>query len=385
MQNNKPAIVVIAYNRAKSLQRLLNTLSKAYYTDSEIQLIISIDKASDNQKVLEIAQDFKWNFGDKKVDYQTKNLGLRKHVIKCASLVNEYGSVILLEDDLFISPQFYNYSCQALNFSENKKSIGGVSLYNHQFNVAAKRNFSPIEDGYDNWYFQFASSWGQAWTKEQWNTFMNWYDKNQNLTLNPNIPKNVTNWSEKSWLKYFIHYLVEKDKFFIYPKVSLSTNFNDAGTHINKESSMYQVSLDYSKEKKYNFSEIENSLSTYDAFFENNTIHKKLNIKKEHLCVDLYGTKDIEKIKKKFILSSRIYDFDILKSFGRLMKPIDSNIWNNVSGEDIFLYDTSKPKKNTNKDNFYKEMFYSIKHLSRHDARKLFITLYWQRISKIFK
>ena len=200
MQNNKPAIVVIAYNRAKSLQRLLNTLSKAYYTESDIKLIISIDKASNNQKVLEIAQDFEWNFGNKNVEYQSVNLGLRKHVIKCASYSNDYGSVILLEDDLVVSPQFYNYTCQALNFSKGKEYIAGISLYNHQFNVVAKLNFSPIEDGYDNWYFQFASSWGQAWTKEQWNSFISWYENIESLKHNPSIPKNVTNWSEKSWL-----------------------------------------------------------------------------------------------------------------------------------------------------------------------------------------
>lgn len=385
MQLTNPPIVVVAFNRPNSLQRVLGSLEKAYYPEDGVTLIISIDKANDNQNVLEVAQQFQWKFGEKKVRYQSKNLGLRKHVMSCASYCNDYGTIILLEDDLFVSPGFYNYASQALKFSLDKNYIGGVSLYNHRFNINASANFSPIEDGYDNWYFQYASSWGQAWTKEQWKKFSDWYSKNTVLKQTSLVPKNVTGWSDKSWLKYYIHYLVKTDKYFLYPKTSFSTNFSDAGTHMDQDSAKYQVPISYSNPKSYNFSEFGDSLSTYDVFYENNQLHRTLKLKKEMLCIDLYGVKSIHNLKQRYLLSTKIYDFKILSTFGRKMKPIDANIIHAIDGTGIYLYDTSVKVKNKNKFDFYGQMIYNLKYISRRNAKKLFVIMYFQRFIQFFR
>ena len=60
-----PAIIVVAYNRPSSLQRLLNSLTRADYSvyDS-INLIISIDY-SNSAEVISIAKNFSWQFGQK--------------------------------------------------------------------------------------------------------------------------------------------------------------------------------------------------------------------------------------------------------------------------------------------------------------------------------
>ena len=196
-------IVVVAYNRPQSLKRLLRSLVNAAYPSSNVPLIISIDAHPNNQKTLKIAQEFQWENGDKTVEYQSSNLGLRKHILKCGDFSNTYGSVLILEDDLYVSPNFYLYTIAALNFSITKNYIGGISLYNHQYNVHINANFSAVEDGFDNWYFQFASSWGQAWTDKQWNSFKSWYLTNTVLTKKEDIPKYVLDWSDKSWLKFF--------------------------------------------------------------------------------------------------------------------------------------------------------------------------------------
>ena len=54
--------------------------------------------------------------GIKKIIKHSKNLGLRAHVITCGDLVNIYDNIIVLEDDLFVSPYFYKYANDALNF-----------------------------------------------------------------------------------------------------------------------------------------------------------------------------------------------------------------------------------------------------------------------------
>lgn len=381
-------IVVVAYNRPRSLTRLLGSISKANYPHTNIPLIISIDKAENNQNVLEVATSFNWEYGDKKVVYQAENLGLRRHIIQCGGLSQEYGAVIVLEDDLFVSPNFYVYTEQALEFSLREPAIGGVSLYNHQLNVHTLRNFHPIADGFENWYFQFASSWGQAWTKEQWKRFMDWYDVEHDLNNNDSIPKYVRSWSEKSWLKYNIAYLIEKDLFFLYPQLSLTTNFSDAGTHVGNDSTIFQVPLDNGTiKKKYHFSSIEESQAIYDAFFENLRIPAALGLLKEEVAIDLYGYKPKE--SKRYILTPKILNYKIVRSFGKSLKPHDDNIFNNVGGWDFFLYDTLISKRNGLKANFVRNAEYNFKLIPFDVVSKLFINLIFTRfgnlLRKIFK
>lgn len=374
-------IVVVAYNRPKSLKRILDSLDRAEYPNSDIDLIISIDRATDNKNVLEVADKFVWQFGTKKIIYQDVNLGLKKHILKCGQLSLAYGSVIVLEDDLYVAPNFYNYTCAALKFSLEKKYIGGVSLYNHQLNVHTMDNFCANEDGYDNWYFQFASSWGQAWSKDQWMGFSNWLDTNPDISKNENIPSYVRSWSEKSWLKYNIAYLIEKDIYFMYPKISLTTNFSDAGTHVGANSTVFQVPLLTTNNIEYTFSGLSTSQSIYDAFYENKLLYKKLNLPEETLTVDLYGYKS--NLNTQYVLSTKPLNFKIKNSYGRLLKPVDMNILYNVEGDDIFLYDTTIPSKNNfNKKNLNR-FSYNVKHISYKNVITLFFTMTISKFKRI--
>ena len=42
---------------------------------------------------------------------------------------------------------------------------------------------------------------------------------------------------------------------------------------------------------------------------------------------------------KKFLLTDRILNLRVVKSFGMRMRPVDANITYNISGDDIFLYE----------------------------------------------
>ncbi|MBN1143204.1 MAG: hypothetical protein JXA72_02230, partial [Bacteroidales bacterium] len=87
-----PVIVVVAFNRPRSLERLLFSLKNAKNI-AHAKLIISIDnKEPENFPVRDLATNFEWPFGEKQVIYQEKRLGLKQHVLKCGDLANEYGS-----------------------------------------------------------------------------------------------------------------------------------------------------------------------------------------------------------------------------------------------------------------------------------------------------
>ena len=57
------AIVVVGYNRIRSISRLLNSLNKALY-NSQVPLIISIDK-SDCFELYKFVEEFSWSHGNK--------------------------------------------------------------------------------------------------------------------------------------------------------------------------------------------------------------------------------------------------------------------------------------------------------------------------------
>lgn len=336
---NRTAIVVVAYNRAHSLKRILKSLDRAFYMEQDIPLVISIDYG-DNEDVLCVARDFEWKFGDKSIICQGENLGLRRHILACGNLTHTYGSIIMLEDDLYVGDDFYSYAVSALQFAEGKSEIGGISLYNHLFNVHVREPFEAISDGYDNWYMQMASSWGQAWTESQWTGFVNWYEQNQDKTLSgADIPKNVTGWSDKSWLKYFICYLIQSKKYFLYPRVSRTTNFFDEGTHNSHAQTDFQVPLEGKMRRPYLFSTPEESEAVYDAFFENIKLAGELGIHAEEMDIDLYGYREQT---KPYILTSRALPYEIIQSFARELRPADENIIHHVEGNELFLYDTRK-------------------------------------------
>jgi hypothetical protein len=225
------AIVVVGYNRDNSLSRILTSLSNANYNNFDVPLVISIDK-SDNYKVRDIADKFILRHGDKIVNIQPNRLGLRNHIITCGNLSLKYGAIIVLEDDIYVSPNFYSYAKESINKYKNDENIAGISLYSHLWNVNCSRPFIPADDGKDAYFMQRAQSWGQVWTDTMWKGFLEWYGNNSGeIKYENDIPENVTRWPDSSWLKYYIRYIVKTNRYFVYPRVSLTTNFVDKGQH----------------------------------------------------------------------------------------------------------------------------------------------------------
>ena len=338
----KPAIVVIGYDRADSLKRLLGSIAAAEYAEDDITLIISLDR-SGKTEVEKVAEKFIWKHGEKKVIVRKERMGLKRHILTCGNYADEYGSIIMLEDDLYVSPDFYNFASKALSHTVSDPRVGGVSLYNHRFNVFARLPFEAVDDGYDNWYFQFASSWGQAWTASQWDGFREWQEAHDGEDLHDaGMPSNVAEWGDSSWLKYAIRYLVDTDRYFLYPRVSETTNFADAGEHASASVTDLQVPMRAVHKGEYIFSTVEQSRARYDAFFENMDLPHPS---------DLYGLKMRDgaiggNTQDKFFYSVDMLPYEKVDSYGLDLRPIDANILYRTSGRRIFLYDISRPVKN---------------------------------------
>ena len=132
-------ICCITYNRLTSLTRLLKSLEDADY-DENVELIISIDK-SDSTDIEDFANMYQWKYGQKHIIAHNSNLGLRKHILSCGLLLKKYDALVVLEDDIVVSPNYYRYVVQCIEKYHDDDRIAGISLYNFPVNYLTIDNF----------------------------------------------------------------------------------------------------------------------------------------------------------------------------------------------------------------------------------------------------
>jgi hypothetical protein len=337
----RPVIVIAAYNRVGTLTRLLDTVNRAAYPDGEIKLVISIDRGSHghDHEVQQVAEDFSWHHGKKCVFLQEKHLGLVNHIYWCSSLSKEYGSIILLEDDLYLSPAYYSFASQALTKSQAARQIAGISLYSLWFNGYTQQPFIPLPDENDIFFLQVPYSQGQAFTGTQWQRYEDWMATGDTqIHSQDSIHPLFMQFKAEEWFPSRTKYLVENDLYYIYPRQSLATSFGDAGTHFSRPSPYLQTPLQRYK-TKFIFRSMEESAAVYDSFFE---IHPSRlarlapDLKGISFDVDLYGTKRPHHLYTSRVVTTRACRSPLMK-FAKDLWPLEANLIDGIRGEGISL------------------------------------------------
>ncbi|MEM6515872.1 MAG: hypothetical protein AAF688_06790 [Bacteroidota bacterium] len=273
--------------------------------------------------------------GEKEIICHQKNLGLKEHVFFCGELSSKYGSVIVLEDDLYVSPAYYAYAQIALKSCDSTQ-IAGIALYNNSLDEAASLPFQPLKGQDDYYLMQVPCSWGQAWSRKQWMDFKKWfisdYDKEQ---LN-HLPKAIQLWSEHSWKKPYFAYLKSTDKFFVYPYWSYSMNLNELGTNVNSKSFKFLNSLSLNSTLiDFNFESTPKYDSAYMVMSDYlNSMTKTL--KEYDYEVDFYGTKLNSFCDEQWIITT-LPTSQHVKSFGLELMPIELNVILEIEGNELFL------------------------------------------------
>ena len=388
MGDRKYGIVTIGYNRPSSLRRLLEALNKAEYKGYEVLLIISLDY-SEMPEINEMAEKFIWRHGNKIVKAYTERQGLRKHVLQCGGYMEEYAldAMAVFEDDVFPSPAFFNYMVQAVDFYGDCEDIAGISLYTHLWNEVSSMPFQPMYSGKDVYFMQYAQSWGQIWLPRQWKQFKEWYQEHSEVFREaPGVPATVSEWKDSSWLKYHIRYCVEKNKYFVYPYESLTTNFTEIGTHNLYKTALYQVPLQTNSQKKYQFGLLyDNQSVVYDAFFENQRLAEAIKIPYEELCVDLYGSKSDRK-GKKYWLTMQCANYKLEHTYGLSLRPHELNVILDIPGTEVKLYNLSCPeeeKKNAPLTEYqFFDYYYRLTHAKWKDLAKFLLKKMKMKIKK---
>lgn len=333
------AIVIAAFNRPKSLQRLLKSLQQAHY-HTNVDVIISIDNGVQEQEVAGVANDFTWSRGSKEVVQHNHHMGLKQHLLTCGSLAKSYDAFVLLEDDLLVSPEFFSYVHQALPYYMGDATIAGISLYHQHYQHALLVPFYPAGDNTDVYFMQYPSSWGAIYTNTQWEEFTTWLEVKEPSILNL-LPDNIRNWPASSWKKWMAAYLVDTNKYYVYPRTALTTNMGDEGEHHSNDSNHLQVPLQMGS-RDWKLSTLATSKAVYDVYMElNSRLIKGIDdINLEDIEIDLNGLKPKDFIKKEYTLTTKKGNNPIMQ-WGLQLKPVELNVMMGLEGTTINLCKTA--------------------------------------------
>jgi hypothetical protein len=166
MQNLAP-IALFVYNRPEHTRRTLNSLQKNLLAD-ESRLFIFSDGAktpADQAKVDEVRQLISDVSGFKsvKVIKGKENKGLANSIIAgVTQLVNDYGKVIVFEDDLLSSKNSLQYFNEALTKYDSEEKVMHIGAYMFDLNDKS----IP-----ETFFYRIATSWGWATWARAWKDF----------------------------------------------------------------------------------------------------------------------------------------------------------------------------------------------------------------------
>jgi hypothetical protein len=261
MQNLAP-IALFVYNRPEHTRRTLTYLEKNLLAD-ESRLFIFSDAAKtddDKAKVEQVRQLVKEITGFKsvKVTLRKENLGLANSIIGgVTQLVNEYGKVIVFEDDLLSSPYTLQYFNEALTKYANEEKVMHIGAYMYKLaDTKLPQTF----------FFRAATSWGWATWARAWKDFepevdvlLKQFDKKK--TDRFSIEGTMNFWKQlegfkagknDSWAIRWYASIFLKGGLTLNPSTSLINNIgNDgSGVHSNKEN-MYHVRITQKAVKQF--------------------------------------------------------------------------------------------------------------------------------------
>lgn len=168
-------IIVFAYNRPEHLRKTLTWLAQNELADQSV-LYVYCDgpktDASDEQmkkirQARAVAHELAVVPAFKEVHFieRSENLGLGTSIITGATeIIQQYGKVIVLEDDLQTSPLFLDYMNQCLDHYEGRKSVFSISSLSRPH----PERFYPADYPYDVYVSLVHHPTGWATWKDRW-------------------------------------------------------------------------------------------------------------------------------------------------------------------------------------------------------------------------
>lgn len=236
-------MVLFVYNRPWHIRQTIKALQKNELADRS-DLFIYSDGPKDEQteKAVKKVREYIYTIDGFKtvtIREQGKNMGLAGSIIDgVTAVVNEYGRVVVLEDDLVTSPFFLRYMNDALNLYECEEKV--ISIHGYIYPLSEKLP--------STFFLRGADCWGWATWKRGWDLF----EKDGQKLLNELEEKKLTrlldfngtyNYTQMlrdqiagkndSWAVRWLVSAFLRERLTLYPGISLIRNIglDGIGTH----------------------------------------------------------------------------------------------------------------------------------------------------------
>lgn len=173
MESSLAPVVFFCYNRPDHTREVLESLSRnKFATESMLHIYIdgprvdaSPEAIASIEQVKEVVREKKW-CKEVFIVESDVNKGLIKSIIGgVTQVVNKYGKVIVLEDDILTSPGFLEFMNNALDFYEETDQVMHISGF-------SREDLRDITGQESTYFYYHTSCWGWATWKRAWDKFV---------------------------------------------------------------------------------------------------------------------------------------------------------------------------------------------------------------------
>ncbi|AKD04462.1 glycosyl transferase [Pontibacter korlensis] len=279
-------IVLFVYNRPLHTQRTVEALLKnALAAESDLYIYADAAKSEESvSKVLQVRDYIKniKGFRSLHIVERDTNLGLAESVILgVTDVVNQYGKVIVVEDDLVTSPYFLTYMNKGLDLYQSDDEVISIHAYTYPIKMKGVKTF----------FLKGADCWGWATWKRGWSLFdkdgqkllnqikrnnlSKAFDFNGSYPYTQMLQKQISgkndSWAIRWYASAFLH-----NKYTLYPAKSLIQNIglDLSGTHSDTTGNYNDDSLSdeqFNQLEKIKVEENQEARKLFEMFFRKNT------------------------------------------------------------------------------------------------------------------
>ena len=160
-------IALFVYKRPTHTRRVIESLvANHLFADSPLWIFSDGPRNEEDVAGVEAVREMlrAVPFSNVRVVERERNMGLAESIIDgVGRLCEEYGRVIVVEDDLILAPHFLEYMNDALEHYDHVERVMQVSGYAHPVDITSS--------GCDAAFLPLTSSWGWATWARAWRVF----------------------------------------------------------------------------------------------------------------------------------------------------------------------------------------------------------------------
>lgn len=243
-------IIVITFNRPKSLKRLLKSLNKAEYDKDRVVLEIWIDRLQSDEvhaSSVGAAREFNFLKGVSKVYVQATHVGLRgQWLTTWKPPRNKEEIAVIFEDDLTVSPYFYRYLKLVRKNYQHRRDIAGFALQGTSIRHSDGSCCLNVPLENKVFLYPVVGTWGYSPSNDNWFKFIDQYQTCLKNNISLPLPENsiISEWykllesegrGDTMWEHLYTQYTNKHNQWIMYSNFpghrGLTFNWQEQGLH----------------------------------------------------------------------------------------------------------------------------------------------------------